>query len=73
MRNIGLVSAVIYTSVSLIAAAAFAFAATLRGYGAVERLGGAFWVFLLSMIILMPVVIPFVKSRMKPPSSTAGS
>jgi hypothetical protein len=39
--------------------------ATLGGnYTTVDRFGGAAWVFLLSMIILMPVIIPLVRKRM---------
>ncbi len=60
----GRLSAVIYTGVSLLAALAF-FLVTLAGdYTWVARLGGAFWIFLLSMIILMPTVTPWVRSRL---------
>ena len=63
MKNIALQSAFIFTGVSLLAAVIF-FLATLPGkYTAVERFGGSVWVFILSMIILMPVVIPIVKRR----------
>ena len=59
----GFISAVIYTGISLTAAALF-FAVTLAGsYDWVTRIGGATWVFLLSMIVLMPVVTPVVKKR----------
>jgi cytochrome c biogenesis protein CcdA len=59
------VSALIYTAVSLLGAAAFLAATTLRGdYDWVARLGGAGWVFLLLMIILMPTVTPWVKKRL---------
>jgi len=64
MYRTGLISAMIYTAVSLLAAGTF-FAITLAGdYGWVARLGGAGWVFLLSMIILMPTVTPWVKKRL---------
>jgi len=54
----------IYTGLSLAAAAAFLLVTVLTGdYGWVARLGGAVWLFVLSMIILMPVVIPRVKRR----------
>lgn len=33
-------------------------------YDWVARIGGATWVFLLSMIILMPIMIPWVRERM---------
>ena len=59
------VSALVYTVVSLLGAVAFLAATTLRGdYDWVARLGGAGWVFLLSMIILMPTVTPWVKKRL---------
>ena len=61
--SVGFISALIYTSVSLAASGLF-FAITLAGdYDWVTRIGGAAWVFLLSMIILMPVVTPLVKNR----------
>ncbi len=64
MKNTPLLSAVIYTSLSLIAAGLF-IVGTLGGkYTLVERIGGAAWVFLLSMIILMPLVIQMVKKRL---------
>ncbi len=64
MKNVGLISALIYTGISLIAVCLF-LAGTLAGkYTPVERIGGAAWVFLLSMIILMPVVIQTVKKRL---------
>jgi hypothetical protein len=59
-----IISATIYAGVSLTAAGAFLLVTVLTGdYGWVARLGGAVWVFVLSMIILMPVVIPRVKRR----------
>lgn len=65
MKTPGQKAAAIYTAVALAAAGAFLAATTLRGdYGWVARLGGAGWVFLLSMIILMPTVTPWVKNRL---------
>jgi hypothetical protein len=59
-----LLGGTIYTGLSLAAAAAFLLVTVLTGdYGWVARLGGAVWLFVLSMIILMPVVIPRVKRR----------
>jgi hypothetical protein len=59
------VSALVYTAVSLLGSVAFLAATTLRGdYNWVARLGGAGWVFLLLMIILMPTVTPWVKKRL---------
>ncbi len=65
MKSVGFISAVIYTGISLAAAGLF-LVATLGGeYTLVERIGGVGWVFLLSMIILMPIVTPMVKRRFK--------
>jgi cytochrome c biogenesis protein CcdA len=59
------ISALVYTAVSLLGAGAFLAATILRGdYDWVARLGGAGWVFLLLMIILMPTVTPWVKNRL---------
>ncbi len=63
MKNVGLISAIIYTAISLGAAGLFLLGTLPGKYTGVERAGGAVWVFLLSMIILMPVVIPMVKKR----------
>jgi hypothetical protein len=58
-------SALVCTAVSLLGAAVFLAATTLRGdYDWVARLGGAGWVFLLSMIILIPTVTPWVRKRL---------
>ena len=63
MKNTARLSAFIFTGLSLLAAGLF-IVATLSGeYTAVERLGGAVWVFSLSMIILMPLVTGEVKRR----------
>ncbi len=60
-RRTGLISALIYTPISLAAAGIF-LAITLSGdYDWVARIGGAVWVFLLFMIISMPLVTSFVK------------
>lgn len=59
---VGLVSAVIYTSIAATAAGLFLIATfSSDRYGSVERFGGAAWVFLLSMIILMPTITPIVR------------
>ena len=52
-----------YTSVSLIAAALFFFFASLTGNSPVAIWGGAIWVFILSMIVTMPIFIPYTKKR----------
>jgi hypothetical protein len=58
-----LTSALIYTPISLVAAGIF-FAITVIGdYAWVARIGGAAWVFLLSMIITMPLVTSAVKKK----------
>lgn len=64
-KDAGRLSAVTYTAVSLFAAGAFLATTVFTGdYGWVARLGGATWVFLLSMIILMPTVTPWLKRRL---------
>ena len=62
--NAGRVSAALYTGASLLAAGVFFAVTVVTGdYSWVARIGGAAWVLLLSMIILMPVVTPLVKRR----------
>ena len=63
MRSVGLISALIYTGISLVASGLFLAITLVRDYGWVARIGGTGWVFLLSMIVLMPVVTPLVKRR----------
>ena len=64
-RRASYVSAIICTSAALIGAGSFLAATILSGdYDWVARLGGAGWVFLLSMIILMPTITPWVKRRL---------
>ena len=59
-------SAAIYTSLSLAAAGAFLAVTLLTGdYSWVARAGGSTWVFLLSMVILMPTVTPLVRGRLE--------
>jgi hypothetical protein len=65
MKNVNLISALIYTGISLAAAGLFILATLAGHYTAVDRFGGAAWVFLLCMIILMPVVIPLVRKRLQ--------
>jgi hypothetical protein len=60
----GAVAAVLYTGVSLLAALAFLIATLFGDYDWVARVGGATWIFLLCMIILMPIIIPWVRERM---------
>lgn len=64
MKSIGFISAVIYTGISLVAAGLFLVATLAGKYTLVERIGGTVWVFVLSMIILMPIVTPLVKRKL---------
>ncbi len=61
--GVGLTSAIIYTSISLTASGAFLAITLAKDYGWVTRIGGAGWVFMLSMIILMPIVTPLIKRK----------
>lgn len=63
MKNTGLISATIYIGISLLAAGLFIVATLPAQYTNVDRFGGAAWVFILCMIILMPVIIPLVRKR----------
>ncbi len=57
-------TALVYGGVSLAGALIFLAVTTLTGsYPAVARFGGAAWVFILLMIVLMPVVIPRARGR----------
>jgi hypothetical protein len=63
MKNPNLISAIIYTGISLALAGLFIVATSGGQYTPVDRFGGAAWVFLLCMIILMPMVIPLIKKK----------
>ena len=64
-RRATYVSALVYTAIAVLGAVAFLAGTTFRGdYNWVARLGGAGWVFLLSMIILAPTVTPWLKKRL---------
>ncbi len=63
MKSVGVISAVIYTGISVLAAGLFLLGTVAGEYTLVERIGGMAWVFLLSMIILMPIITPLVKKR----------
>ncbi len=65
MKSVGFISAVIYTSISLVVAGLFLIATLPGQYTPVERIGGIVWVFILSMIILMPLVTPLVKKKLR--------
>ena len=65
-RKIAITSAAIYGTISISAALLFFLTATWTGaHTDVARVGGAAWVLLLSLIVTMPLVISFVKKRMK--------
>jgi hypothetical protein len=56
----------IYGGISAVGAVAFWLLTTFTGsYPTVARYGGAAWLFLLLMIVLMPLVIPRVQARGK--------
>lgn len=59
-------AAVIYTIVSLVITLIFLLITYIDGktYTAVARIGGMIWVFILSMIVAMPIVIPAMKRKM---------
>jgi len=62
----GRLSAAIYTTVSVLVAGVFFALTVLTGdYSWVARVGGSAWVFLLSMIILMPTVTPWLRKRLE--------
>ncbi len=62
----GRLSAAIYATMSALAAGIFFAVTTLTGdYSWVARVGGSVWLFLLSMIILMPTVTPWVRRRLE--------
>ncbi len=65
-EDVGRLSAAIYVTVSVLAAGAFFATTVLTGdYSWVARVGGSVWVFLLSMIILMPTVTPWLRKRLE--------
>ncbi len=64
-RKIFQVSAVVYTGISLGIAILFFVAASALGYSVMARVGGAVWVFLLSMIVSMPIVTSYFKKRLR--------
>jgi hypothetical protein len=63
MKNTATLAAAIYTGLSTLAAGLFLIATISGDYSAVARIGGAVWVFILSMIILMPPVTGIIKKK----------
>ncbi len=66
-RNVALISAFVYSGISLVVSGLFFIMTLLGSYSWVARVGGAAWVFLLAMIVLMPLVIPAVRKRIQAP------
>lgn len=65
-EDAGRLSAAIYATMSALAAGIFFAVTTLTGdYSWVARVGGSVWLFLLSMIVLMPTVTPWVRRRLE--------
>ena len=63
--DVGRLSALFYTAISAVVALAFFLAASgLGGYTQTAIVGGTSWVFLLTMIVTMPTVTPWVKRRL---------
>jgi hypothetical protein len=62
-RNVNRVAAATYSGASLAAAGTFLAITTAGDYDWVARVGGAAWIFLLSMIILMPTVPALLRAR----------
>ena len=58
-------AAVVYTALSLAISLIFLIITRVDGntYTAVAQIGGMIWVFILSMIVFMPIVIPAVKKK----------
>jgi hypothetical protein len=57
-------AAFVYTAASFVVALDFWLVTTFTGdYTKVARWGGAAWIFLLMMIVLMPIVIPWTRRR----------
>ncbi len=64
-QDAGRLSAAIYTTMAMLVAGIFFAITVLTGdYTWVARVGGSVWVFLLSMIILMPTVTPWLRKRL---------
>lgn len=70
--NVTAVSIAACALASGLAAGAFVLATLPGDYDWVARLGGAAWVWLLSMIILMPILIPLFRERTGAPPPEPG-
>ena len=60
-KKVATLSAFWYTGISLAVAGTFYLLASTSNHDTVTRYGGAAWVFILTMIITMPVIIPWIK------------
>ena len=69
--NVNSVSVVIYTTGASLAAVIIFGLATAADYDWVSRIGGAGWVFLLTMIILMPIVPSLLREQVGKDASEA--
>ncbi|MDD4859720.1 MAG: hypothetical protein PHR56_05895 [Dehalococcoidales bacterium] len=65
LKSVGFLSAIIYTTISLVIAGIFLAATLLGDYNWIARIGGACWVFLLSMIVFMPLITSQVKKKQR--------
>ncbi|PKM47851.1 MAG: hypothetical protein CVV03_01335 [Firmicutes bacterium HGW-Firmicutes-8] len=61
--KIAKISAVWYLGISFGLSLMFFVITTLGNYPVVARYGGAIWVFILTIIISMPLVIPRIKKK----------
>jgi hypothetical protein len=68
-RRVARAAAAVYVPITLAAAALFAVAAALQGRtGPATVAAGALWVALLTLIVLMPLVIPAARRRRGAPA-----
>lgn len=70
-RHPSTTAAALYLGIAALVAALFVVLATLKGERSwASRFIGAAWVFLLTVVVLMPVVIPWVQKRTQGRSAT---
>lgn len=62
-KQLSIYSAVWYVGTSLVLAAAFYLLTSGGQYPEIARIGGAVWIFILSMIITMPIYIPWLRKK----------
>ncbi|MHB9094589.1 MAG: hypothetical protein ACYC21_07935 [Eubacteriales bacterium] len=61
--KIARISAVWYLGISAGLSLVFYIITTMKGYPLMARYGGAIWVFILTVIITMPFIIPWIKKK----------